>query len=65
MALRETIAARALDLLEGLLGKGLVIAAFHHARDQPVAEMGNAAGQLEGRHGAAQENKPGTANLLL
>lgn len=54
VALGKAIGAEALDLLEGALGEILGIAALNHAADKLVVEMRNAAGELEGRHGAAQ-----------
>ena len=54
VALGEAVAAEALDLLEHPLGKAPLVAAPDHALDQLVLVAGDAARQLEGRHGAAQ-----------
>ena len=54
MAFGKAIGAKALDLREGAGGEFRLIAMRHHAGDQLVAEMGDAAGHLEGGHGAAQ-----------
>jgi hypothetical protein len=54
MAFGKAVAAEAFQLLEGLLGEFALVAVRHHAVDQLGAELRDAAGVLEGRHGAAQ-----------
>ena len=54
MAFRESVAAEAFELLEGLLGELLLVAVGDHAGDELVAEGGDAAGELEGRHALAE-----------
>ena len=54
VALGKAVAAEALQLREGALGEGGLVAARHHAADQLVAERADPAGELEGGHGAAQ-----------
>ena len=54
MAFGKAVAAEPLDLLEGALGEVLRIAALDHTAHQLVVEVADAAGQLEGRHRAAQ-----------
>ena len=55
VALRESVGAEPLDLLERLLGKLRLVAAHHHAVDQLVPKMADATGQLERRHRPAQQ----------
>ena len=55
MAFGKTIGAEAFELLEGPGRERLLIAARDHPRDQPVAELRDAAGMFEGRHALAQE----------
>src|SRR3546814_9183581 len=54
VAFRKSVTAEAFELLEGLFGKFAFIAVVDHSVDQLVAEMGDAAGELEGRHRLAQ-----------
>ena len=54
MALGKAVAAEALELREGALGEVGLVAARDHAADQLVAKRADPAGELEGRHGAAQ-----------
>src|SRR3546814_5876665 len=54
VAFRKSVTAEAFELLEGLFGKFAFIAVVDHSVDQLVAEMGDAAGELEGSHRLAQ-----------
>ncbi|KWV86540.1 hypothetical protein PFLmoz3_03973 [Pseudomonas fluorescens] len=54
MGLRETIAAKALDLLENLRGKGFGVAILQHAGAQALLMRLQAAVAFPGGHGAAQ-----------
>lgn len=54
MAFREAIGAETFQLLEGALGKGLIVAIVDHAGDQLTAELVHAPGELEGRHRPAE-----------
>ena len=54
MALREAVGAETFELLEGAFGEIPRVAVGDHALDQAVVEAVDAAGELEGRHGAAQ-----------
>ena len=54
VAFGEAIFAKAFNLLEAALGKIALIAARHHAIDQPQTKLMNNAGFAKRRHGAAQ-----------
>jgi hypothetical protein len=56
---REAVAAEALDLLEGALGKVARIAARQHPVHQLVAKRADAAGELESRHRPAERIRLG------
>src|SRR5690606_21992471 len=55
VACRKAIAAEARDLLERLLRKGAVVAAFDHPLDQLVTKVADRPGQLERGRGSAQQ----------
>jgi hypothetical protein len=59
VALGKAVATETLDLLEGLLGEVGRVAASDHAADQLVAEMADAAGELERRHRPAEQVRLG------
>ena len=50
----EAVIGEAFDLVEAALGELAFVAAIHHAGDEFLAEFGNGAAALEGRHGAAE-----------
>ena len=50
MGFRESIAAKAFELFEGLGRELLLVAVGDHAGDELVAKGGDATGELEGRH---------------
>ncbi len=54
MAFRKSVTAKALQLLEGLLGVIPLIAIGDHAGDQLVAEFRDAARMFEGRHAPSE-----------
>src|SRR6266404_3189965 len=54
MAFRKAVTAETLKLFERLHRKVLGVAILHHAGDQLLGEFRDAAGVLEGRHGAAE-----------
>ena len=54
MAFGEAVAAEAFDLGEGFFGEFGGVAAVDHAADEFLLEVADAAGELEGGHGAAE-----------
>ena len=54
VAFGKAVGPEALQLAEGLFGELRGVAALDHAGDELVLEMADAAGELEGGHGAAE-----------